>query len=288
MPLKTQEHWQGLIARRECFGRQAPEAEITVVIPLYRRWDFILGHVAGFCQDPWFVEQRVRLLYVIDDPTITTEVLGWCRGQLSDELLDVTVIALHRNSGFALACNSGVLAADTPEVCLLNSDVLPIRPGWLQPLFRTRLMVPEAMVAPLLLTDEGQIQHAGMTAQPLGLGDLPACVHSLKGLDPQQLKALSPDGLPYDVELLSGAALMFERKRFLELGGFDPVFGRGDFEDLDFSLRWRQAGGRLQLVPSARLTHLERQSITHQQDPLTQWRGVLNAWQAKQLCPELA
>jgi len=53
-------------------------------------------------------------------------------------------------------------------------------------------------------------------------------------------------------------------------------------------LRWKQAGGRLQLVPSARLTHLERQSITHQQDPLTQWRGVLNAWQAKQLCPELA
>ncbi len=288
MPLKSQEHWQGLIERREHFGAVAPEAEITVVIPLYRRWDFILGHVAGFCRDPWFVDQRVRLLYVIDDPAITTEVLGWCRGQLSDELLDVAVIALQRNSGFALACNSGVLAADTPEVCLLNSDVLPIQPGWLQPLFSTRLMVLEAMVAPLLLTDEGRIQHAGMTAQPLGLGDLPACVHSLKGLDPQQIKALSPDGLPYDVELLSGAALMFERKRFLELGGFNPVFGRGDFEDLDFSLRWRQAGGRLQLVPSALLTHLERQSIIDQHDPLTQWRGVLNAWQSKQLCPELA
>ena len=64
--------------------------------------------------------------------------------KLSDELLDVTVIALQRNSGFALACNSGVLAADTPEVCLLNSDVLPIESGWLQPLFRTRLMVPQA------------------------------------------------------------------------------------------------------------------------------------------------
>ena len=287
-PLNDQQHWQGLIERRERFGRPAPEAEITVVIPLYRRWDFILGHVAGFCQDPWFVEQRVRLLYVIDDPSISTEVLGWCRGQLSDELLDVTVIALQRNSGFALACNCGVLAAETPEVCLLNSDVLPIEPGWLQPLFRTRLMVPEAMVAPLLLTDEGRIQHAGMAVQPLGIGELPACVHSLKGLDPAQLQVFSPDGLPYDVEFLSGAALMFERQRFLDLGGFDPVFGRGDFEDLDFSLRWRRAGGRLQLVPGARLTHLERQSITHQQDPLTQWRGGLNAWQVKQLCSELA
>ncbi|WP_186484160.1 rhamnan synthesis F family protein [Synechococcus sp. A15-127] len=285
-PLSSQQHWQELIHRREHFGVVMRDAEITVVIPLYRRWDFILGHVAGFCEDPWFQARRVRLLYVIDDPTIETEVLGWCRGQLTDELLDVSVISLQRNSGFALASNCGVLAAETPYVCLLNSDVLPIQPGWLQPMFRTLLMMPQALLAPLLLTDEGRIQHAGMTAQPLGLQDLPACVHSLKGLDPSQLKTLSPDGLSYDVELLSGAALMFERRRFLELGGFDPVFGRGDFEDLDFSIRWKRAGGRLQLVPSARLTHLERQSITHSVDLMAQWRGLLNAWQAKALCAE--
>ena len=171
-------------------------------------------------------------------------------------------------------------------ICLLNSDVLPINPGWLQPLLRTLLLEPDAVVAPLLLSDEGRIQHAGMTVQPLGIQGLPACVHPLKGLDPAQLKTLSPDGLPYDVELLSGAALMFERKRFLELGGFDPVFGRGDFEDLDFSLRWRRSGGKLKLVPSARLTHLERQSIGHDVDPMVRWRGLLNAWQAKSLCAE--
>ena len=68
MPLKSQEHWQGLIARRECFGRQARSGDHGgIPLPPLD----ILGHVAGFCQDPWFVEQRVRLLYVIDDPTIT-------------------------------------------------------------------------------------------------------------------------------------------------------------------------------------------------------------------------
>lgn len=286
VPLQVKEHWEWLIHCREHFGCEAPEAEITVVIPLYRRWDFMLGHVAGFCEDPWFQEKRVRLLYVIDDPTIETEVMGWCRGQLTDEPLDVSVIALQRNSGFALACNTGVLSAETPYVCLLNSDVLPIKPGWLQPLFRTLLMMPEAVVAPLLLTDDGRIQHAGMTTQPLGLQNLPACLHSLKGLDPAQLKTLSPEGLPYEVELLSGAALMFERERFLEQGGFDPVFGRGDFEDMDFSIRWKRAGGHLQVVPSACLTHLERQSITHVVDPMAQWRGLLNAWQAKALSAE--
>ena len=281
--LKEQEHWRTLIKQRHRFGREAPEADITVVIPLYRRWDFILGHVAGFSQDSWFIEQRVRLLYVVDDPTIETEMLGWCRGQLRDELLDVTVVTLHRNSGFAIACNTGVLAAETSVVCLLNSDVLPIQPGWMQPLFRTMLMMPGSLLAPLLLTDEGQIQHGGMEMKPMGVQGLPACVHLLKGLDVEQIEQLSPDGLPYDVDLLSGAALVFERDRFLGLGGFNPVFGRGDFEDLDLSRRWQQSGGRLQVVPSARLMHLERQSITHAVGPLTQWRAVLNAWQAQQL-----
>ena len=107
-------------------------------------------------------------------------------------------------------------------------------------------------------------------------------------MDPSQVTTLNPDGLPYDVELLSGAALMLERRRFLELGGFDPVFGRGDFEDLEFSFRWKRAGGRLQVVPSSRLIHLERQSFHQTVDSLAQWRGLLNAWQAKSLCPELA
>jgi GT2 family glycosyltransferase len=126
-----------------------------------------------------------------------------------------------------------------------------------------------------------------MEVQPLGMQGLPACVHSLKGLDEAQLKQRYPEELPYEASVLSGAALMFDRERFLASGGFNPVFGRGDFEDLEFSLRWRRNGGRLMVVPSSRLIHLERQSITHDVDVLAQWRGVVNAWQAKNLCLEL-
>lgn len=286
-PLRDPRHWSDLVVRQHHFGVCAAAAEITVVIPLYRRWDFILGHVAGFSQDSWFVQQRVRLLYVIDDPRIELEMLGWCRGFLGDEPLDVRVITLRRNSGFALACNCGVQAADTPWVCLLNSDVMPIAAGWLEPLRRNLLLEPEALVAPLLLTDHGKVQHGGMEVQPLGLQGAPVCVHPLKGLDPAQLDQLSPDGQPYSPQLLCGAALMLSRSRFMEVGGFDPVFGRGDFEDLEFCLRWRRLGGRQILVPESRLLHLERQSITLQVDEIGHWRALLNAWQARELCPEL-
>ena len=40
------------------------DAELTLVIPLYGRWEYIRGHVAGFTMDPWFKTGKVRLLYV--------------------------------------------------------------------------------------------------------------------------------------------------------------------------------------------------------------------------------
>ena len=281
--------WLSLIKGRHQYGTRASgvQPEITVVVPLYRRWDFVLGQVAGFAVDPWFQTGRAELLYVVDDPSIASEFLGWCEGQLCYEPLAITVLTLQRNTGFAMACNTGVLAADTPLVCLLNSDVLPIKPGWLAPLVKQQLESPRALVAPLLLYDNGLIQHAGMDVQRCVDGsELPACHHPLKGLHLDQLQQLSPDGNPYRVEALSGAALLFERQHYLDLGGFDPVFGRGDFEDLELSLRWQRDSGDLWMVPEAVLTHLERQSFSRDQDILSQWRQVVNAWLAKELCPE--
>lgn len=70
------------------------------------------------------------------------------------------------------------------------------------------------------------------------------------------------------------------------MGGFDPVFGRGDFEDLELSLRWRRLEGPLLLVPACRMMHLERQSISPNPAVLTIWRQGCNAWMAERLAQE--
>ena len=57
--------------------------------------------------------------------------------------------------GFAMACNIGVQAAETPLVCLMNSDVMPIDPGWIEPLQKQIEMHPEQLLAPLLVYDSG-------------------------------------------------------------------------------------------------------------------------------------
>jgi GT2 family glycosyltransferase len=113
--------------------------------------------------------------------------------------------------------------------------------------------------------------------------DCTACIHPLKGLRPEGFTHLDPGADPFVVEALSGAALLFERERFLAMGGFDPVFGRGDFEDLDLSLRWQTQHGTCVIVPASRLTHLERQSISREPDRLALWRQRLNALMARWL-----
>jgi GT2 family glycosyltransferase len=282
--LQTPTAWLDRIQACHAFGAPAKAAEVTVVIPLYRRWDFVLGQLAAFAMDPCFLQGRATILYVVDDPSIASDFLGWCLNHLQQELFQIDVVVLKSNVGFSLACDLGVLQAKTEHVCLLNSDVLPIQAGWLELLLDCMNGQPGALVAPLLLYEGGEIQHAGMEVEwSSPARDCTACIHPLKGLRPEGFTHLDPGADPFVVEALSGAALLFERERFLAMGGFDPVFGRGDFEDLDLSLRWQTQHGPCVIVPASRLTHLERQSISREPDRLALWRQRLNALMARWL-----
>ena len=287
-PLQLSSRWPEFIQKSQRLGRPANEAEITIVIPIYGQWEYIRGHIAGFAMDPWFQEGRVRLLYVCDDPRLHL-LHRWCEMHLSYEELDISVISLRRNMGFGMASNIGVQAAQTPLVCLMNSDVMPIAPGWLSPLHQRIQMHPEQLLAPLLVYDNGLIQHAGMITevQDNGCRGFPANIHPYKGLSLEELERSNPDCVPYQAKSLSAAMLFFERDRFLDLGGFNPAFGRGDFEDLELSLRWKKYQGELWMIPQSRLMHLERQSMPSGAEESVAWNLQVNAWLAMELCPEL-
>ena len=289
LPLKDQGSWPSFVQRTQRLGLPASDAEITVVIPLYGRWEFMRGHVAGFAMDPWFQQGRVRLLYVCDDPRLHL-LHRWCAMHLSDEQMDISLITLSRNMGFGMACNIGVQAAQTPLVCLMNSDVMPMTPGWLGPLHHHIQEHPNHLLGPMLVYDNGLIQHVGMTTdvQDNGCRGFPANIHPHKGLSVAELQRGNPNLSAFAVESLSAAMLMFERERFLEIGGFHPAFGRGDFEDLEFSQRWRQKQGEPWMVPQACLCHLERQSMGSGADELAEWSLQANAWLAMELCPDLS
>ena len=77
---------------------------------------------------------------------------------------------------------------------------------------------------------------------------------------------------------ISGACMLIARDLALELGGFDPDYLIGDFEDADLCRRIARKGLRCVVDTRARAHHLERQSQGNSAD---QWRRnvtLFNAW----------
>ena len=60
---------------------------------------------------------------------------------------------------------------------------------------------------------------------------------------------------------LQGGACALQRDRFLELGGFDPIFAPGYWEDYDLSFRALARGWRILYDPAARALHVGRASF---------------------------
>jgi GT2 family glycosyltransferase len=273
-------HWLGRppVARStaavEQFGTAPRKPAVSIIVPLYGRWDFMRHQLAQFCKDPDFA--KVDLIYVVDDPGIHAAVLADASHYQPLFQIPFRVVTYAENRGFAGANNSAVPFARAPLLLLLNSDVLPQQPGWLQTLRRAYTRLPQCgMVGPLLQFPEGSVQHAGMAATRQS--NNPGLVFSHH---PGKGGAWEGGNTPSEQPLLTGACLLLSKQDYQAAGGLDEDYLVGDFEDSDFSLRLRALGKRLYLVPAARLWHLERQSqylgnnATAVRDMLT----LYNAW----------
>ncbi len=245
--------FEGDVSARE-FGTQVSTPRISIVVPLYGRFDFLRHQLAQFVDDPDFV--MVELIYVIDDPDIlaqTLELAANCHALFG---LPFKVVWSGQNLGFSGANNVGVRLAQGDLVVLLNSDVIPQQPGWLTTLSSALGELTDAgAVAPLLQYGDGSIQHAGMV--PKQNPSLPGFVlnaHPGKG------QVWHGQEQPSEHSLLTGACLMMRKHDYLSVGGLDEGYVIGDFEDSDLCLALRKRNRRLYLVPRARLWHLERQS----------------------------
>src|SRR3712207_5510049 len=97
-----------------------PEApDISIVIPLYRRIDFLEQQLAQFVHDPEI--HRADMIYVLDSPE-----LAQATRQIAAQLarlyrVPFRLVILRHNVGFALANNVAASLAHGRLLLLLNS-----------------------------------------------------------------------------------------------------------------------------------------------------------------------
>jgi len=257
------------------YGPQVEKPRWTVIVPLYKRYDFIRYQLSQFADDPDFRE--AELLYVVDDPEILDRVLVECVGIQPIFGIPFKVLYSGFNLGYAGANNLGAAHSHAATLVLLNSDVLPAHSGWLGRLDQQRQVLPNpGAVGPKLLYEDGSIQHAGISfaRHPLH-EELWINEHLGKG----QLDWIFPGKEPVRVAAVTGACMMLDRSLYENVGGLDEGFILGDFEDSDLCLKLIQVGRTNYYVPNVELYHLERQSDHFEGgDHRTPQTTIYNCW----------
>jgi GT2 family glycosyltransferase len=236
-------------------GEPPTDPSVSIVIPLYERLDHLKFQLSQFADDADMA--TADLIYVLDSPD-QAEDLGEAVRQLFPIYgVPLRVCITGANLGFAGASNVGASVARSDLLLMMNSDVLPDKPGWLDELAQFYRDTPGCdVLGPKLLHEDGSIQHAGMYLQRFPGSHIWRDAHYFKGLARTFPGANEARAVP----AVSGACLMVDRALFEDLGGFPDCYVRGDYEDYDFCLRAFTRGHATWYWPGVELFHLEAQS----------------------------
>ena len=260
------------------FGQQPAVPRISVIVTLHRRLDFLEYQLALFSRHARALP--FELIYVLDDPPRARQLEVLAASAFARFALPFRVVLLAQNLGFGPANNVGLSLARAPYVCFLNSDVFPGTPDWMERLVARLRDTPDlGAVGPLLLYEDGTIQHQGMRFERLPqFGDFRYPVHPGKGWRPRPPTTPHGDGELKCTDAITGACIVMARWLAQEMGGFDPAYPIGDFEDSDLCLRLRSRGLDVGVDMAVQLYHLERQSQTGSEKPWRMNLTMYNAW----------
>jgi GT2 family glycosyltransferase len=228
---------------------------VSIIVPLYKRVDFLEQQLAQFVHDPEI--SQADLIYVLDSPEQAEELKELAAHLFQLYRIPFRLAALAQNVGFSGANNVGASLAQGGLLLLMNSDVLPDRPGWLNKMatfYRSRSDIGALGVK--LLFEDDSIQHAGLYFARLAKTGEWENLHYFKGLH----RSLPAANIARPVPAVTAACLMIDRELYATAGGLRGIYVQGDYEDSDLCLRLAEQGRQHWYYPEVELYHLEGQS----------------------------
>jgi GT2 family glycosyltransferase len=170
---------------------------------------------------------------------------------LREHFPSVRVLALDRNLGFGGGSNAGFRAAKNAIVILLNSD-MRVERGFLAPLLEAFTDDAVFSVAcQIFFSDPDKLrEETGLTQSWWENGSL-----RVRHRDDPAIQ------VPYPCAYGGGGSCAFDRRKFLELGGFDELLAPFYMEDTDVGyLAWKR-GWKVLYQPRSVVYHEHRGTI---------------------------
>ncbi|HUT24842.1 MAG TPA: glycosyltransferase family 2 protein [Sumerlaeia bacterium] len=231
---------------------ETPAPEISIVVANWNGEGFLRTCLASLWESATAAGRAFEIV-VVDDASEDNSV-----SLIREEFPRVRLLANERNLGYARTCDRGAQAARGRVLVMVNNDVevpadfvsrltAPFSPGASaapEDPARTRPLF--AVSAKTVDWADGSPNHLCMTAawRRGGIGK--------EWADPAE---------PCEATYAQGGAAAYDRDLFLRLGGFDPLFSPGYWEDYDLSYRAARAGWRVLYEPRAVARHKGKSSL---------------------------
>ncbi len=258
----------------EQYGQPPEQTKVSIIVPLYKRIEFLEHQIAQFVQDDELAAMA-DLVYVLDSP-VDAEFLRLFAPQLYRLYrVPFRLAILNGNGGFAIVNNLGASLARAPRLLLMNSDVIPVAPGWLGRLLDFHESHERVgAVAPKLLYEDESIQHAGLYFYRPPGAHVWSNEHYFKGMHRDVAAASVSRAVP----AVTGACMLIATQLYRELGGLRGMFVQGDYEDSDLCLRLAEAGYESWYCADVALYHLEGQSYaTEERELISEYNKWLHS-----------
>lgn len=237
------------------YGAPPGTPTVSIVVPLYKRLDFLEHQMLQFSRDPELAE--AELVYVLDSVEQEEELARQARELFALYGVPFRIVNLSSGAGFAGANQHGIEAARGRRLLLLNSDVIPARPGWLGAMNAFYEGADRiGALGPKLLYEDDTLQHAGLYFHRLPDGRLWENAHCFKGLH----RTLPAANVARAVPAVTAACMLIDRDLYEEVGGLPLHYVQGDYEDSELCLKLGEAGRANWYLPDVELYHLEGQS----------------------------
>ena len=225
----------------------AERSLLSIVIPVYRdaeATEKCLQAVETWTRPPY----EVLLVDNASDEDVKAVI-----SRASGYIKRLRVIENVENLGYPVACNQGLAMAQGDFVVIMNSDVV-VTPHWSERLIAALSADPQVgMVGPRTNYATGAQVVRGACYDETTLAAWSEQWHRLRA------------GSIRFAPRLVGFLLMLRRDLLEQVGGLDPLFGAGNFEDDDLSLRAMLAGYKLAIAEDVFVHHYGSRSFF--QDP---------------------
>lgn len=227
-----------------------PEPLISIIIPIRDQWKLLKNCLESIHEITAYSNYEIIIINNSSKEQETFELL-----RIIEEKSNIHILNYDHRFNFSAINNYAEKKANGEVLLFLNNDTTVIASGWLTEMAALAIQPDVGAVGALLRYPNGNIQHAGVVMKG---GLFPT--HKYLNWKWEDFKNDEDAFRVQEYPAVTGACMAIEKKKFLEVGGFDEKHLPIAFNDIDLCLKLLEKGYKNLFTPYAQLYHYESAS----------------------------